>query len=80
LTVGGHDHAVRVRLIGYLDPIDGKYHWQGTIFDAASGLPTGSQPVHVAIDTNRAAARLTERTPWGGYSIAGVGKPPFGLS
>jgi hypothetical protein len=80
LTVGAGEHAVRVRLTGHLDPIDGKYHWQGMIFGATAELPTGSRPVHLAIDTHTTRARITEQTPWGSYSIAGVGAPPFELN
>jgi Domain of unknown function (DUF4873) len=79
LTVGGDDHAVRVRLTGHLDPIDGKYHWQGTVFGATSELPAGSRPVVLTTDTQTTQARITEQTPWGSYSIAGVGAPPFDL-
>ena len=32
LTIGDACHPVRVRLTGRLDPIDGHYHWQGTVF------------------------------------------------
>jgi len=77
LTIDGCDHRVRARLTGHLDPIDGKYHWQGTVSEAASEL--ASQPVKLVVDAERAEARITERTPWGSYSIAGVGAPPFGL-
>lgn len=77
LTVDGQDHRVRVRLTGHVDPIDGKYHWQGTVSDAATDL--ASQRVRLAVDVE-ADARITERTPWGSYSIAGVGAPPFDLT
>jgi hypothetical protein len=75
LTVGGDEHAVRVRLTGHLDPIDGKYHWQGMVFGTAAELP--KQPVTLSTDALTAQARITEQTPWGSYSIAGVGSPPF---
>jgi uncharacterized protein DUF4873 len=78
LTFGGGEHAVRVRLTGHLDPIDGKYHWQGTLFGVE--FTPGSGPVHLAIDSHATTARITEQTPWGSYSIAGVGAPPFELN
>ncbi|MGZ6779012.1 MAG: DUF4873 domain-containing protein [Mycobacterium sp.] len=70
--------SVRVRLSGRLDPIDGRYHWQGTILD---GLPAGvaMQPVTVTIDGRTTAGRITERTQQGGYSVSGVGAPPYSL-
>jgi hypothetical protein len=80
LTVGGDDDAVRVRITGHFDPIDGKYHWQGTVFGASSELPAGSRPVVLTTDTHTTQARITEQTPWGSYSIAGVGAPPFDLN
>ena len=78
LRVGGDERSVRVRLSGRLDPIDGRYHWQGTIFDA---LPDGvtSRAVTVTIGEQSAQGRITERTQQGGYSVAGVGTPPYAL-
>jgi hypothetical protein len=78
IGVGDDEHLVRVRLSGRLDPIDGRYHWQGTILDA---LPdgTGPRPVTVTIGEQTAEARITERTQQGGYSVAGVGMPPYAL-
>jgi hypothetical protein len=75
LTTASQRHIARARLTGYLDPIDGKYHWRGTVFDVTTKL-TG--PVSLTIDERTAEARITEETPWG-YSIAGVGAPPFDL-
>jgi hypothetical protein len=79
IRIGDEERAVRVRLAGHVDPIDGRYHWQGTAFDA---LPDGAklpQHVTVSIGGTDADARITERTPQGGYSVAGVGAPPFSL-
>ncbi|WP_246216822.1 DUF4873 domain-containing protein [Mycobacterium botniense] len=78
LTITGTDHEVRVRLTGYLDPIDGQYHWQGMVFHQLSDdLVKHPRPVTVTIGQRSASARLTERTPWGSHAIAGVGMPPF---
>lgn len=72
-TVDGRD--VQVLLAGHLDPIDGQYHWQGTVLEP---LPEGARnPVSVTIGERTASARFTERSQQGGYSIAGVGTPPF---
>jgi hypothetical protein len=78
LDVGGAQYGVRVRLSGRVDPIDGRYHWQGTILDA---LPdgTGPRPVTLTIGEQTAECRITERTQQGGYSVAGVGMPPYAL-
>lgn len=75
-TVNGQ--TVRVRLTGHLEPIDGRYHWQGTVFDAPAQTPRGA--VTVAIDGTTVEGRCTERTQQGGYQIAGAGAPPFRLA
>ncbi|TFV61126.1 DUF4873 domain-containing protein [Mycobacterium sp. PS03-16] len=80
LGAGDTVHAVRVRLSGHLDPIDGRYHWRGLILDA---LPDDALPrsgaVTVTIDGRTAPGRIAERTPWGSHAVAGVGTPPFAL-
>lgn len=70
---------VRVRLAGHFDPIDGQYHWQGTILEQLPNTGKFPQPATVTIGNRSAAARITERTPQGGYSVVGVGAPPFAL-
>ncbi len=78
VRIGDGEHGVRVRLTGHLEPIDGRYHWQGTVFDAPpdTKLP---QPVTLTVGGRTAEARIIERTPWGSYSVVGVGAPPFAL-
>ena len=78
VQIGDDVHDVRVRLTGHLDPIDGHYHWRGTVFDA---LPDEDPPqrVRLAVGDRTAEARVAERTPWGSYSVVGVGEPPFAL-
>jgi hypothetical protein len=78
LRLGDDDRDVRVRLSGRLDPIDGRYHWQGTILDALPG-ETRPQAVTLTIGEQTAECRITERTQQGGYSVAGVGTPPYAL-
>lgn len=70
-------HAVRVRLTGSVNPFDGHFHWQGTVYDAPEQVkPTGSQ-VRLEIDDTEAPARLVERTGDGHLMISGTGRPPF---
>jgi cation diffusion facilitator CzcD-associated flavoprotein CzcO len=84
LTIAGTEHPVRVRLAGRLDPIDGKYHWQGTVFSSSSG-PLQDEALKQARDAtltvgpHSAPARIVERTPWGTHTVAGVGAPPYAL-
>ncbi|BBX63276.1 hypothetical protein MSAS_24500 [Mycobacterium saskatchewanense] len=82
LTVAGVYHPVRARLTGRLDPIDGQYHWQGTV----SALPTQPLPdqalrqsrtVTLRVGGRDASARIVEKTPWGTHSVAGIGTPPY---
>ena len=79
VRIGDDERTARVRLAGHVDPIDGRYHWQGTVFDE---LPSGTklpQQITVTIDELQAQARVVERPPQGGYSVAGVGAPPFAI-
>ena len=78
LKVADEEHAVRVRLTGRLDPVDGRYHWRGTIFGALPEDVLRRPEALLTANGRTAAARLTERTPQGGYSVTGVGAPPFG--
>jgi hypothetical protein len=78
LTSAGGSQQVRVRLAGHLNPIDGQYHWQGTILDeVAANLLTTTRTVGLFAGALSSAARITEKTPQGTHSIAGVGAPPF---
>ena len=68
---------VRVALTGHVEPFDGQYHWQGTIFGP---IPDGfrqARALIVTVGAHSAQARITEQTPQGTHSIAGVGAPPF---
>lgn len=80
-TMGDTDIAVRARLTGHLAAIDGRYHWRGTL---TGELPEdafkGRRTVCLAIDGRTADAQLSERTPWGGYTVVGVGAPPFSIA
>ncbi|OBJ60269.1 DUF4873 domain-containing protein [Mycobacterium sp. 1423905.2] len=78
LELAGNPHPVRVRLTGRLDPVDGCYHWQGTVFDR---LPAESlkktRAATLSVGERSAPARIVEETPWGTHSVAGVGAPPY---
>ncbi len=85
LTIAGIHHPVRVRLTGHLDPIDGHYHWQGTIFSSpaqplADEALTQARTATLTVGERSAPARIIEQTPWGTHSVAGVGAPPYPLS
>lgn len=81
LTLAGARFRVRVRLTGHLDPIDGNYHWQGTVFDSLPETSlTHARAATLTIGGRSAPARITEQTPWGTHSVAGVGPPPYARS
>jgi cation diffusion facilitator CzcD-associated flavoprotein CzcO len=81
LTVGGAQREVRVRLTGHLDPLDGRYHWQGTVFDPLTGgALKNSRVATLTVGERSAPARIVEQTPWGTHSVAGVGTPPYARS
>jgi hypothetical protein len=82
LTIAGTGHPVRVRLSGRLDPNDGLYHWQGTVFGSGEGqLPDDAikqaRAATLTVGERSAPARIVEKTPWGTHAVAGVGTPPF---
>lgn len=81
LAIAGAEHCVRVRLAGHLDPIDGQYHWQGTVF---SSVPDDAlkqaRTATLTVGERSAPARIVEQTPWGTHTVAGVGAPPYALS
>jgi hypothetical protein len=81
VTVADIRREVRVRIAGHIDPIDGQYHWQGTLFDQfLAGVPAQARTVTVRVGDRSVSARITEETQQGTYSIAGVGAPPFTLA
>jgi len=82
LEIAGARHPVRVRLAGHLDPIDGRYHWQGTVFCSPSRpLPDDAlkqaRAATLTVGRCSAPARIVEQTPWGTHTVAGVGAPPY---
>ncbi len=85
LEIAGTRHPVRVRLTGHLNPLDGHYHWRGTVCRSASE-PLSADFVKQArtgtltVGESSAPARIVEQTPWGTHSVTGVGAPPFALT
>jgi Domain of unknown function (DUF4873) len=80
LTAAGTCKQVRVQLSGHVDPIDGQYHWQGTIFGLLPADLTRARRVSVAVAEQNAPARIIEETSQGAHMIAGVGAPPFSVT
>jgi cation diffusion facilitator CzcD-associated flavoprotein CzcO len=81
VTVADICREVRVRIAGHIDPIDGQYHWQGTLFGQLPGdVLARLRTVTLVVDERSVSARITEETPQGTHTIAGVGAPPFALA
>jgi Domain of unknown function (DUF4873) len=81
VTVADICREMRVRIAGHIDPIDGQYHWQGTLFGQLPGdVLARLRTVTLAMDERSVSARITEETPQGTHTIAGVGAPPFPLA
>ena len=81
LTLADRKVSVRARLGGHLAAIDGRYHWRGTL---TGNLPAdamkGTRAATLSIEGRCTAAQLSERTPWGGYTVTGAGTPPFPIT
>ena len=81
VTVGDICTETRVRIAGHIDPIDGQYHWQGTLFvQFPADVLARVRTVTLTVGDRSVSARITEETQQGTYSIAGVGAPPFALA
>lgn len=78
LTLPDGDVEVRARLTGHLDAIDGKYHWRGTLTgDLPPDLLKSQRTAQLSVDGHAVSTRFVEHTPWGSYTVSGVGSPPF---
>ena len=81
VTVADICREVRVRIAGHIDPIDGQYHWQGTLFgQLPADVLARVRTVTLVVGERSVSARITEETPQGTHTIAGVGAPPFALA
>ncbi|MEV6772129.1 DUF4873 domain-containing protein [Nocardia sp. NPDC051030] len=80
LDAPGAELPVTVALSGYLDPIDGHFHWYGRI-SAPDGVelpdPGRGQVILTIPGRTPARGQLQERDPWGNLRIVGIGAPPF---
>ncbi len=78
VSLPDRDVDVRAQLAGHVDAIDGQYHWRGTISgDMPDDVLKGQRTVTISTTSRSVVARVVERTPWGGYTVTGVGSPPF---
>ncbi|HEY9312421.1 DUF4873 domain-containing protein [Williamsia sp.] len=78
----GDEIAARIRVQGYIDPVDGQFHWAGIAFgDEVRALKDArASSVEIWVDGGESMpARLAEVTPWGTVRITGTGTPPYPL-
>jgi hypothetical protein len=76
LVIDDQRHPVRIRVKGFVNPFDGRYHWQGTVHDAPPKVTAGKTVV-LCVGSRDADARLVEETAGGQLMISGTGHPPF---
>ncbi|WIM85863.1 DUF4873 domain-containing protein [Candidatus Mycobacterium wuenschmannii] len=79
LTANDTADQLRVALTGRVEPYDGQYHWQGTVFGPISNDLIKARSITITVGERSAPARITEQTAQGTYSISGAGDPPFPL-
>jgi len=81
LRADGVEVAVSVEVSGRVEPVDGRYHWNGRVAPApevAALVRGGKRAAELAVAGGRPApVRLGELDPWGGARITGVGRPPW---
>ena len=74
---------VEVRLVGHVEPLDGRYRWYGRVavhpgLDAHLG---GKKAVaSVTTPVGAAVGELSDVDPWGRWRLAGVSTPPFAVA
>ncbi|MGC5257951.1 DUF4873 domain-containing protein [Gordonia sp. DT218] len=82
LSADGDEIFAHLRISGYLDPLDGLYHWAGTAFGTDVRTWKDDRVKHVTVsigDREPVDARLAEVTPSGAVRVVGVGAPPYAL-
>ena len=78
LTLDDREIDVRVRLAGNVAAIDGHYHWRGIVRgDLPADVLKGRRTAQLSVAGKSVAAKFAEQTPWGSYTISGVGAPPY---
>jgi cation diffusion facilitator CzcD-associated flavoprotein CzcO len=75
LDPGGGEIAVRVRLSGRVEPVDGRFHWAGRL---TGEVPSGVRSGRLRIgDEPPQRVRLGDVDPWGGVRVSGEGPAPW---
>jgi cation diffusion facilitator CzcD-associated flavoprotein CzcO len=80
LVAGPARVDVQVRLRGYFQPIDGRYHWYGRIEpneDLAGVVRSGRARAVLTTPEGSAPCELSDPDPWQRYRVTGLSTPPF---
>ncbi|WP_290048665.1 DUF4873 domain-containing protein [Nocardia nova] len=81
VVLGDREFAVRVRLRGHRQPIDGIYRWYGRVDpDAALDAAAGNRKQRVTLRTTEGAANaiLGDRDFWGDCGSSGTARRRIG--
>jgi hypothetical protein len=76
----GQEIPVQVVVRGYVEPIDGRYHWYGRVAanDEVTALNrAGRKHVRLRTPEGEADGVLSDQDTWGRFRITGTGTPPF---
>ena len=82
LVVDDLEIAVHVHLSGHFEPIAGQYQWAGRVQPSDEVRATLRPNVAVRLHTaggHVADGTVREEDPWGGFRLAGSGRPPFAV-
>jgi len=82
LVAGPARVDVQVRLRGYFQPIDGRYHWYGRIEpneDLTGVVGSGRARAVLTTPGGSAPCELSDPDPWQRYRVTGLSTPPFAI-
>jgi hypothetical protein len=80
LVLAERELPVRVRLRGFFEPTDGRFHWYGrleasdAVREAAGGRSAGAV---LRTPYGEAEGAVGDPDVWGRYRVSGLGRPPF---
>ena len=80
LVLGEREVPVEVRLRGFFEPIDGRFHWYGRLAESqAVREAAGNRSAEAVLRTpyGEAAGAVGDPDVWGRYRVSGLGRPPF---
>lgn len=80
LVLDEQELPVQVRLRGFFEPIDGRFHWYGRL-EASDAVreAAGGRAATAVLRTpyGEASGAVGDPDVWGRYRVSGLGRPPF---